>query len=79
VGLIPWDVPSQWRAGAWCGAGSRRGQGEGEERGHEWAPLVSERGGGEMGAHRWALSGPVWPIRDRVFPFFLFFLFCLKI
>jgi hypothetical protein len=55
----------------------RRGQGQGEERGHGWAPSVSERGEGV--GRGWAPNGPVWPARVRVFLFFSFFLFYLKI
>jgi hypothetical protein len=63
------------------GGGARRGGGAGgrKERGLDgWAPPVSERGEGEMGARGWALSGPAWPARVRVFQF-IFSLFYLKI
>jgi hypothetical protein len=41
------------RRGRVVGAGAPRGEGEGEERGHGWALLVSERGEG------WGAVGPL--------------------
>jgi hypothetical protein len=61
------------RTGARCGRARRRRQGrekEGEEPGR--APPVGVRERRDGGA--WlGLSGPVWPVRVRVFPFFFFF------
>ena len=68
---------SRRRHGARCGsAGHGR---ETKERGPGWAPLVGERwGGGNREAAADGPDGPKWPVRFRVFGFFLLFSFLFK-